>query len=286
MTVGLEQILASTRKRVAEARASTNIAQLERQAEGHIARGFRARLARFAETRPAIIAELKKASPSRGPIRGSYPVGSLTSQLAAAGAAALSVLTEPEFFSGSLADLCEASAASATASGELPCLRKDFILDEFQLVESKANFADAVLLIVTALNDSELKQLYTRAGQLGLDVLCEVHDEKELARALNCGCQMIGVNSRDLRTFQVDSEIPFRLTPKIPAGVFRIAESGIQSGEDIRKLRADGYQAFLIGEVLMKADDPGQALRRLIAESTAPPLGSAGVSSWRAGTKD
>jgi indole-3-glycerol phosphate synthase len=208
-------------------------------------------------------------------------VARLATELEQGGAAALSVLTEEEHFQGSLANLCEASAAT-----HLPCLRKDFIVDGFQVLEARANAADAVLLIAAALSTAELQALARRARDLGLDVLCEVHDESELERAAAAGCGLIGVNSRDLRTFQVDLGTLLRLAPRLPASALRVAESGIRSADEMRKLRDAGYQAFLIGESLMKAESPGQELRRLIAEAKAPPLGAVGVASWRAGTKD
>src|SRR5205823_3323075 len=150
-----------------------------------------------------------------------------------------------------------------------PCLRKDFMIDEFQLLEARANSADAVLLIVAALTPAELVALTKGTREWELDVLCEVHDEEELRRAVDAGCDLIGVNSRDLRTFAVDLETAFRLVPSIPKNVVRVAESGIHSGADIARLRAAGYQAFLIGESLMKAERPGDALRAVIAEATS-----------------
>ena len=186
----------------------------------------------------------------------------LAKELEAAGAAALSVLTEEEFFQGSLDDLRAASAAV-----KVPCLRKDFIMDDFQLLEARANLADAVLLIVAALTDAELSPLVRAARGRGLDVLCEVHDEEELSRALDAGCDLIGVNSRDLRTFTVDLEAAFRVVDHFPKNVVGVAESGIHSGGDVARLRAAGYQAFLIGESLMRAERPGEALRGLVASA-------------------
>jgi indole-3-glycerol phosphate synthase len=183
----------------------------------------------------------------------------LARDLETAGAAALSVLTDEEFFQGSLENLRKASAAVS-----LPCLRKDFIVDEFQLLEARANSADAVLLIVAALSQEELTGLALGARMRGLDVLCEVHDEAELQPALDVGCDLIGVNTRDLRTFKVDAETAFRLARRLPKNVVRVAESGIRSGEDIARLRAAGYQAFLIGESLMRAASPGEALQELM----------------------
>jgi indole-3-glycerol phosphate synthase len=209
-----------------------------------------------------VIAELKKASPSKGLIRAEFNVDKLARELEAAGAAALSVLTDEEFFQGSLENLRMASAAV-----KIPCLRKDFIVDEFQLLQARANSADAVLLIVVALPQAELVALARGARSRGLDVLCEVHDEEELQRALDAGCDLIGVNTRDLRTFKVDVETTFRLAERLPKNVVKVAESGIRYGEDIARLRAVGYQAFLIGESLMRAEQPGEALRCLVASA-------------------
>jgi indole-3-glycerol phosphate synthase len=213
-------------------------------------------------TRPAVIAELKKASPSRGIIRAGFDPVTLTQELESAGAAGLSVLTEEEYFQGSLENLRLASSAT-----KLPCLRKDFIVDEFQILEARANCADAILLIVAALSQEELVTLGDRARQYDLDVLCEVHDEEELRRATDAGFDLIGVNSRDLRTFQVNLQTAFRLAEKMPANILRVAESGINSSSDIKQLREAGYEAFLIGEFLMRAESPGRALRELLGAS-------------------
>jgi indole-3-glycerol phosphate synthase len=260
MPTTLDQIIASTRRRVAAAKPLANRADLARRAAEHVPRGFAAALRRVSADRPAVIAELKKASPSRGVIRGSLHVANLVTQFAGAGAAALSVLTEEEFFHGCLANLLEASAAA-----DLPCLRKDFIVDEFQLLESRASHADAVLLIVAALSDADLRRLHAVAREFSLDVLCEVHDENELGRALDLGFEIIGVNNRDLRTFHVDLNTALRLGRNIPPGVVKVAESGIENGADIRRLRDAGYNAFLIGESLMRAEVPGQALKELLS---------------------
>jgi indole-3-glycerol phosphate synthase len=265
MPTSLDRIVAATRRKVGETRATADLLELERHAGRHIPRGFKAALETHARRGPAIIAELKKASPSRGLIRADFDSRHLAQELEAAGAAALSVLTDEPFFQGSLRNLQEASAAV-----KLPCLRKDFMVDEFQILEARANAADAILLIVAALSQAELTALARKAREFGLDVLCEVHDEAELARALDAGCDLIGVNSRDLRTFQVDLETAFRLSEMMPKNLFRVAESGIHSGEDIARLRVAGYQAFLIGESLMKAESPGGALRRLLAEAKTP----------------
>ncbi len=244
-------------------RRTVDLRELELRAREHIPRGFRRALE--SKDGVAVIAELKKASPSRGLIRADFDVEKLASELEVAGAAALSVLTDEEFFQGSLENLRRASAKTT-----LPSLRKDFIVDEFQLLEAKANSADAVLLIVAALSSTELGALAKRAAELHLDVLCEVHNQEELKVALDAGCDLIGVNNRDLKTFKVDLENAFRLATSIPANVWSVAESGIRSGADIARLRGAGFKAFLIGESLMKSEKPGDALRKLVAEAVAP----------------
>jgi indole-3-glycerol phosphate synthase len=238
------------------------VRQLERQAGSHVPRGFRRQLESGSANGIAIIAELKRASPSRGLIRSDFDPASLAKELENAGATALSVLTDVEFFQGSLENLRRASAST-----KLPCLRKDFIVDEFQLLEARANCADAVLLIVAALSHEELKTLAGRARDYDLDVLCEVHDEEELQRALDAGTTLIGVNNRDLKTFHVDLETSFRLADSIPETALRVTESGIRSGGDIARLHAAGYQAFLIGESLMKPKSPGETLKGLLADA-------------------
>lgn len=261
MPATLQEILFATQKAVAARREATDRAELEFRAEKRVPRGFRRALERAAQDGGvAVIAELKKASPSKGVLRGNFPVGRMAVELEQAGAAALSVVTEERFFEGSLANLCEASTAS-----QLPCLRKDFILEEFQLLEARAHGADAVLLIASVLPVGQLTTLAAKSHELGLEVLCEVHDHRELQVATAADCDMIGVNSRDLQTFQVDLETALRLGPAIRGPALRVAESGIQSPADIQKLRAAGYHAFLIGEFLMTAESPGEALKKLLS---------------------
>jgi indole-3-glycerol phosphate synthase len=259
MPAFLDQIVAAARARVAQAKHGTDLRELEQQAERHPPRGFRRALIEKSKDGIAVIAELKKASPSKGLIRAEFHPAELARELESAGAAALSVLTDEDFFQGSLGNLRNASAAV-----KIPCLRKDFIVDEFQLVEARGNSADAVLLIVAALSQAELLAVASGARARGLDVLCEVHDSDELLRALDAGCDLIGVNSRDLRTFKVDLETAFVLAEKIPAGIVRVAESGIHSADDVARLRTAGYDAFLVGESLMRAKRPGEALRELM----------------------
>jgi indole-3-glycerol phosphate synthase len=266
MPAFLEQIVAATRARVAQAKRGADLRELERRAERHVPRGFRRALAEKSRDGVAVIAELKKASPSKGLIRAEFHPVELARELESAGATALSVLTDEEFFQGSLVNLQEASAAV-----KIPCLRKDFIVDEFQLLEARANSADAVLLIVAALSRAEFGALALAAGECGLDVLCEVHDGDELQRALDAGCDLIGVNSRDLRTFKVDLDTALGLADRFGAKVLRVAESGIRSAEDVVRLRAAGYDAILVGESLMRAERPGVALRALVASDVHLP---------------
>ncbi len=262
MASKLDEIIAATRARVSETKPAATVRALESRAAAHQPRGFRHRLK--AAGGPAIIAELKKASPSKGLIRADFHVPELAQELEQAGAAALSVLTDEPYFQGSLRNL-----ELASQSTSLPCLRKDFIVDEFQLLEARAYCADAVLLIVAALAQSELTDLSRRARALELDVLCEVHDRGELQRALDAGCDTIGVNNRNLHTFRVDLNTSLELAELMMDDILKVAESGIQSGDDIGRLRAAGFDAFLIGESLMRAPHPGDALTTLLARAAA-----------------
>ncbi len=265
MATHLDEILASTRRDLALRKQSVDCAALERRAAQHTPRGFAAALRQRSQAAPAIIAELKKASPSRGLIRANFAVAPLANALANAGAAALSVLTEEHFFQGSLGNLQQASAATT-----IPCLRKDFIVDEFQILEARASSADAILLIAVALDDATLRQLTRAAHAQNLDVLCEVHDAEEAARVLDLGCDAIGVNNRNLRTFEVSLDVSLELAGLLPSSVVRVAESGIHTAQDIAQLRAAEFDAFLIGESLMRQPDPGHALAVLLADVQAP----------------
>jgi indole-3-glycerol phosphate synthase len=258
----LSRIIAETRERVAQLKSLADRGALEDAARAHQPRGFRRALEAAAARGPAVIAELKKASPSRGLIREDFDVARLAPEYAHGGATALSVLTEEKNFQGSLDNLRIASATS-----KLPCLRKDFIVDELQIVEARANAADAILLIAAALSDSELERLRDAARKWQLDVLCEVHDEAELDRAIELGFSMLGVNSRNLKTLEVSLETAVRLARRLPRQALRVAESGIYSGDDVAQLRRAGYQAFLIGESLMREPSPGAALRRLLQDA-------------------
>jgi indole-3-glycerol phosphate synthase len=210
-----------------------------------------------------IIAELKKASPSRGMIRAEFRPAELAQQLAAAGAAAFSVLTEEEFFQGSIAHLRAAHAAS-----NLPVLRKDFIFDPWQVWEARAAEADSFLLIVAILDSARLRELLAVGRELGMEPLVEVHTQEELRRALDAGARILGVNNRDLRTFEVNLETSLALVAEIPDECIAVSESGLRSAEDLRQLRAAGFDAFLIGEHLMAAGDPAAALQALLGNES------------------
>jgi indole-3-glycerol phosphate synthase len=253
----LDRIVTARRADLARAKAEVSLSALERMpgfAEER--RGFAHRLR---ARPPAVIAEVKKASPSRGVIRPDFDPVAIARSCAGGGAAALSVLTEERFFQGRLDFL-----APIRAAVDLPLLRKDFLFDPYQVVEARAFGADAVLLIVAILDDASLGELLAAAGSAGLDVLTEVHTESEVDRALAAGARLIGVNNRDLGTFETTLATAERLRPRLPGGVVAVAESGIESAEDVRRLMACGYDAFLIGESLMRAADPGAALRSLL----------------------
>ena len=236
-------------------RAVADIPAMERKAAARTAKGWAAALRTAATKGPAIIAELKKASPSKGVIRDDYRPVELAKAFEAGGAAALSVLTDEEFFQGSLADLIAVREAVS-----IPLLRKDFIVDPFQILEAKAAGADAILLIVAAHKDEDLRALHREASRWGLDVLCETHSLDEIARALDLGFGNIGVNSRDLKTMEVDTQRLFDMVSALPEKVLRVAESGIRNLEDIEKLMRAGYDAFLVGEALMRQPEPAAQL--------------------------
>ncbi|MGA2888182.1 MAG: indole-3-glycerol phosphate synthase TrpC [Terracidiphilus sp.] len=268
MSTHLDRILATTRATVAASKARVSAAELERLAALHQPRGWAMALRQRASKGPAVIAEIKKASPSKGLIRADFDAAQLALSYFAGGAAALSVLTDEPFFQGSLRNLELASAAVA-----LPCLRKDFTVDEYQVVEARAHQADAILLIAAALTDDELGRFAQTARGLELDVLVEVHTAAELDRVLSTlgdtGADAIGVNNRDLGTFDVRLETSFELVKRIPQTVVRVAESGIAVSEDLVRLRAAGFDAFLIGESLMRQSDPDAALTALLAGAIA-----------------
>jgi indole-3-glycerol phosphate synthase len=265
----LEEILVRTRADLQRRMEQTPRAELEQQAVRHTPRGFAAALRQRSASGPAIIAELKKASPSKGVIRADFSAAALAPAMQKAGAAALSVLTDEPFFQGSLTNLQAASSLTT-----IPCLRKDFIVDEYQIVEARAYGADAVLLIAAALPDSELERLSAIARDYGLDVLCEAHTREEAVRIRHLGCSMVGVNNRDLRTFEVRLETSLELAAELPPDAVLVAESGLSNPADYARLHAAGYRAFLIGETFMRQPDPGQALAAWIeaAASGAVPV--------------
>jgi indole-3-glycerol phosphate synthase len=260
----LGEIVASTRARVHELRKGLPLDRILSMAPTPGARrSFSRALQR--EGRVNVIAEYKRRSPSRGVIRSDLQPVNAAQAYEAAGAVALSVLTEPEYFGGSVEDLQEARAATL-----LPCLRKDFVVDAYQVWESWIAGADALLLIVAALSDAELAMLLKTAAEASIEALVEVHDEEELRRAVGAGARIVGVNNRDLRSLEVSLETSLQLAPHIPDHVVAVAESGLRSGADLRRLRNLGYDAFLIGEHLMQAREPGRALEALLAAAGDP----------------
>jgi indole-3-glycerol phosphate synthase len=258
----LDEILAHKRDELARSRRIRPAEALARAAESQHdrLRGFGAALRGAPE--PRIVAELKRRSPSRGEIRADFDPAECARAYARGGAAAISVLTDERFFGGHLSYLGKVRAAV-----ELPLLRKDFLIDRYQVDEARLAGADAVLLIAAALSRSELATLHARAGELGLDALVEVHDERELECALAVGASLIGINNRNLATFEVDLAVTERLSPRVPPGVVVVAESGIFTNEDVRRLARAGAGAFLVGESLMRCEDMAQATRALRSDS-------------------
>jgi indole-3-glycerol phosphate synthase len=234
-------------------------ASLEKRAAAFTPQGeaFLAALSR--PDRGNVIAECKRRSPSRGVLAADYDPVAIARQYEAGGAAAISVLTEPTFFDGALEHL-----AAVRQAVQLPLLRKDFIVDEYQLLEARANGADAALLIVAALSQPDLVRLQQRAWELGLAALVEVHDDEELTRAIDSGARIIGVNNRNLRTLAVDVAASRKLGARIPANVVGVSESGLTSRADLEELAGQGYRAFLIGERFMTAADPAKAIAELL----------------------
>jgi indole-3-glycerol phosphate synthase len=258
----LARIIAAKRREVEEARRRVPIPQLREEAErAGPARGFEDALRRKVSARePAVIAEIKRASPSKGLIRADFDPARIARSYEANGAACLSVLTDREFFGGSAEDLRAARAACA-----LPVLRKDFIVDEYQLHESRAWGADCILLIVAALSQPDLESLEGTAIDLGMDVLVECHDESELESALRLRTHLIGVNNRDLRTFDTRLETTLALKDRIPRERLLVTESGISSPSDVERLRKAKVSAYLVGSAFMAAEDPGKELSRLFS---------------------
>jgi indole-3-glycerol phosphate synthase len=256
----LDRILAAKRVEVAAARARLPLPDLEKHAAAASPpRGFAAAIsAKIRAGKPAVIAEIKRASPSMGVIRTDFDPARIAASYAAHGAACLSVLTDREYFGGSREDLQAARAACS-----LPVIRKDFIVDPYQVVEARAWGADCILLIMDAAPDAELARLESLAKSLGMDVLVESHDAGQLERALTLTTPLVGVNNRDLRTFEIRLETTLDLAGAIPPGRILVAESGITTPADVRRLRAGKVSAYLVGGALMAADDPGEALSQL-----------------------
>jgi len=260
----LKRIIEQKRVRLARSMARGTLEELKaeaarvrNEAQPHALRGALERSESL-----NIIAEIKRASPSLGDIRNDISPAGLASEYEKGGAAAISVLTEEDHFNGALADLREVRAVTS-----LPLLRKDFIIDEWQLYEAAAAGADALLLIVAALDDATLARLRSLTeDDLGLDALVEVHTAEEMRRAASCGAKIIGVNNRNLHNFEVTLETSVELFKRSPPGTLLVSESGLRSREDLRRLKALGYQGFLIGENLMRAENPAQALRALLTE--------------------
>lgn len=254
----LDDIVAYKREELAAQKSSVSLAQLQAmplftQGPPSFMRGVRDKNGR------SIIAEVKKASPSKGVIRADFEPLALAKTYAANGAAAISVLTEKKFFQGSLEYL-----RLIRAHVELPLLRKDFLFDPYQVYEARAFGASAILLIVAILTDNQIVELQSLAQSLGMDCLIEVHDEPELERALQCGVSLLGINNRDLRTFHTTIETSERLMQRIPPTVTVVSESGLSKVEQLVRLEAQGVRAFLIGETFMAAPDPGKPLREMI----------------------
>jgi indole-3-glycerol phosphate synthase len=253
----LETVVERTHADVARRRRETPPAELEARL-GPARRGRPFSEALIAEG-ISLIAEMKRASPSRGPIRPAASVADVVRAYQGAGAKAVSVVTEPSHFGGSLDDLVEARAAC-----DLPLLRKDFVVDAYQVLEARAAGADAVLLIVAALGGERLAELMAAASDLGMDSLVEVHDEDEVAVAVEAGAEVIGINNRDLHSLDVDLGTTFRLLADVPAGTVVVAESGITERGHVAELEDAGVDAILVGEALMRADDPATAIRELL----------------------
>jgi len=260
MTDILNKIIAVKREEIAEAINRKPLAAMRADAESRVlTRDFVGALrAKIAAGQPAVIAEIKKASPSKGVLRADFIPADIAQTYAESGAACLSVLTDKQFFQGSIDYLKQ-----ARASCSLPVLRKDFMVDPYQIYESRVMGADCILLIAACLDDAQMKALEALALSLDMAVLVEVHDEAELARALKLKTPLIGINNRNLQTFEVSLDTTLKLLGKVPADRLLVTESGIAAPEDVQRLREAKVNAFLVGEAFMRADDPGVALKQL-----------------------
>ncbi len=271
----LQKILATKATEVQQAQAQMSQAAIEQalrlisvdqhpgiQSQDHAPRGFEKALrAKIASNQPAVIAEIKKASPSKGVMRENFAPAEIAGQYARAGAACLSVLTDRDYFQGH-ADYLKAARRACN----LPVLRKDFMVEPYQVYEARYWGADAILLIVAALSDAQLSELETVALQLGMDVLVEIHDGDELDRALRLKSPLLGINNRNLRTFETSLQTTLDLLPRVPSDRLLITESGILAASDVTLMREHGVHGFLVGEAFMRQPDPGQALQALFTE--------------------
>ena len=261
----LKRILATKAEEVAVRSGRCNLATISAMARDQApARGFANRVSTLTANGPAVIAEVKKASPSAGVIREDFRPADIAASYEQAGAACLSVLTDEQYFQG-----CDDYMAGARQACSLPVLRKDFMVDPWQIHESRAIGADCILLIVAALQRDQLQELDGLAGEMGLDVLVEVHDERELEDALSTGARLVGVNNRDLHTFTTDLATSERLRPMLPPDLTMVTESGIHTLQDVRRMQAAKINAFLVGEAFMRSADPGEALQKLFFDGVA-----------------
>ena len=256
----LKKIIDRKWQEVKERSANVSINELANQAKySDKPRGFKAALeAKIAAGDPAVISEIKKASPSKGVLREHFVPAEIAQSYEQGGAACLSVLTDVDFFQGSDAFLQQARQACS-----LPVLRKDFMVDPYQIVEARAIEADCILLIVSALSDAQMQELNHCALELGMDVLVEIHDEAEFERAMDLPPNILGINNRNLHTFELSLDTTFNLLPKVPKGTLLVTESGILGQEDVKAMRDKNVHSFLVGETFMRADDPGAHLKKL-----------------------
>jgi indole-3-glycerol phosphate synthase len=256
----LQKILRTKQEEIAARSAIRSLAQLqEAAASASAVRGFEQSMRnRIAAGDSAVIAEIKKASPSKGLIRADFDPPAIAASYERGGAACLSVLTDAQYFQGS-----ESYLQAARVACQLPVIRKDFIVDPYQVVEARAIGADCILLIVAALADAQMMDLYALAMELGMDALIEVHDKDELERALRLNAPLIGINNRNLRTFETSLQTTIELLPDVPDDVLLVTESSIHTPADVQLMREHGVHAFLVGEAFMRADDPGSELKKL-----------------------